>query len=167
MEANCIIGIDNGLDGGLVALRPDGEILDMMVMPTIQQSKRVISIHAVANWANDIRKSFGQTVVALEEPLHAAGSSQSLRSMSISFGKLFGGLSIAGFTVKEVEVGEWHTRMIGRGPKGTSKVRALAAAKKQWSDQTWIPPRCRTPHDGLVDAALIGLYYATHRLKNE
>jgi hypothetical protein len=157
-----IIGIDNGLKGGLVAMQRRGGILFYSAMPTVLNSqcdKNEIDIVKVADWVCQ----FGVegTDVTLEEPLHAAGSSQSLRSMAMSFGGIRGILMGRGFKVHRMQVGEWQTTMIGRGPKGTSKKRALEASRKLWPEESFILKGCRTPHDGIIDAALIAEYYRT------
>ena len=162
--STCVVGIDNGLDGGLVAIDQFRNVVEYRPMPTIQAKKREIDFESVGSWVTQLDKKFDNVYVALEEPLHAAGSSQSLRSMAISFGQLWACLHTLGFAVKRIEVGEWQTRMLPRGPKGTSKIRALTRAKTEWPEETWIPPRCRTPHDGVVDAALIALYFQTYHL---
>lgn len=162
--STCIVGIDNGLDGGLVIIDQHRNVIDFRPMPTIQAKKREIDFEAVGKWVSISTRQFDNVYVALEEPLHAAGSSQSLRSMSISFGQIWATLHTLGFNVKRIEVGAWQARMLPRGPKGTTKARALARAKEEWPDQQWIPNRCRTPHDGIVDAAVIALYFQKYHL---
>jgi hypothetical protein len=158
-----IIGIDNGLEGGLVAMKEDGTIVSYEKMPKVlnmQSGKFEIDLFKVVDWVEEFAK-VGLTTVVLEEPLHAAGSSQSLRSMAMSFGGLRGIFLGFGFPVVRMQVGEWQTKMIGRGPKGTTKARALKAAKKLWPQESFILKGCRTPHDGIIDAALIAEYYRT------
>ena len=137
-----------------------GEIVAYCGMPIVlntQCDKNEIDIEQAAEWVGQFGAE-GVTIV-LEEPLHAAGSSQSLRSMAMSFGGLRGFFMGRGYKVHRMQVGEWQTPMIGRGPKGSSKKRALEASKKLWPNETFILPRCRTPHDGVIDAALIAEYY--------
>lgn len=160
-----IIGIDNGLEGGLVAMNSDGAILAYDKMPKTfndKCQKFEIDLLEVIKWVEGFAEVAATTVV-LEEPLHAAGSSQSLRSMAMSFGGLRGIFLGRGFSVVRMQVGEWQTPMIGRGPKGSSKKRALEAAKRLWTQESFILPKCRTPHDGIIDAALIAEYYRTKR----
>lgn len=45
-----------------------------------------------------------------------------------------------------------------------TKATSMRAAHKLFSGVSFVPPRCRIEHDGLIDAALIG-YYALVRLK--
>jgi len=156
-----IIGIDNGLDGALVA-NDHGSVIGLTVMPTVNRVVRGVETRlrevdtiAVCDWI----KQFGPCAVALEEPLEAAGSSQALRSMAMSYGHIRGALQVLDIPVVSVDVHRWQAAMLPRGPKGTSKARALVRAQTIWPDQSWIPARCRTPHDGVVDAALIAEYH--------
>jgi hypothetical protein len=65
-----------------------------------------------------------------------------------------------------VGVSEWQRKMLGRVPRGMTKKAALAKARKCWPEEKWLAnERCRTPHDGIVDAVLIA-QYTCDRLKN-
>jgi hypothetical protein len=168
-----IIGIDNGLKGALVALSGDGSFLFSSRMPTemnTQCGKNEVKLEEVLSivrrW-EAVKDRTTTTTIVIEEPLHAAGSSQSLRSMAMSFGGIRGILIGNGYKVVRMQVGEWQYEMIGRGPKGTSKVRALAAAKKIWSLESFIPARGKTEHDGIVDAALIAEYYRINYVREK
>lgn len=45
------------------------------------------------------------------------------------------------------------------GAKGDTKPRALAKALQLWPGETFLASeRCRVPHDGMIDAALIAEY---------
>jgi hypothetical protein len=164
-----IIGIDNGLKGALVAISGDGSFLFSSRMPTvlnIQCGKNEVDIEKVLSivrrWAA-LKDNTTTTTIVIEEPLHAAGSSQSLRSMAMSFGGIRGILTGNDYKIIRMQVGEWQYKMIGRGPKGTSKIRALAAAKKIWPLESFIPAGGKAANDGIVDAALIAEYYRTKK----
>tara|TARA_R110000764_G_scaffold318_5_gene1378 strand:+ start:906 stop:1397 length:492 start_codon:yes stop_codon:yes gene_type:complete len=153
-----IVGIDNGLDGGLCAVSKfDGSIIDKIRMPTLQMSKKKeIDIRAIKQWLLDLNTPFE---LAIEEPLAHAKSSQAVRSMAISFGKLVGMAESNGYPVQRVSVHKWQKKMLGRMPKGRSKEFALALAVSLEPEENWLASkRCRTPHDGMIDAYLIALY---------
>ena len=80
--------------------------------------------------------------------------------MSISFGKMIGAFEVTGFRVERVQVRDWQREMLGKKiPKGMTKPLALAYARRRWPDQDWLAStRCKLPHDGIIDAALIALY---------
>jgi hypothetical protein len=159
-EDTVIVGIDNGISGGLCALSAfDGAVLAHRAVPTKQvASKSEVDIRALLDWLEPYRNDM---IVCIEEPLKHAKSSQAMRSMSISFGLIVGACEAKQFSVHRVQVKEWQDVMLGkRLAKGMTKVAALAAANKLWPQQRWIATnKSRVPHDGMIDAALIAHYY--------
>jgi hypothetical protein len=161
-----IVGVDNGLDGGLVAIAQfDGSLIDRIAMPCQQHSKkREIDIGKIHKWLSDLNTPF---VLAIEEPLAHAKSSQAVRSMAISFGKLLGMAECKNYEVARVSVHKWQKCMLGFIPKGKTKQVALETAQNLEPSENWLKnKRCRVPHDGLVDAFLIAHYYR-QRIKQE
>ena len=161
-----IVGIDNGLQGGLCAISKfDGGIIDKIAMPTLQRSKKTeIDAAKIKKWLLDMETPF---VLAVEEPLAHAKSSQAVRSMAISFGKLLGMAECKGYDVARVSVQKWQKKMLGFIPKGMTKIAALNTAERMAPAENWLKnKRCRTPHDGMVDAFLIARYYLTRLQKN-
>jgi hypothetical protein len=159
-EDTVIVGIDNGISGGLCALSAfDGAVLGCRAMPTKQVAdKSEVDIRALLDWLEPYRKDM---VVCIEEPLKHAKSSQAMRSMSISFGLIVGACEAKQFSVHRIQVKEWQDVMLGKKlAKGMTKVAALATANKLWPQQRWIATnKSRVPHDGMIDAALIAHYY--------
>ena len=68
-----IVGIDNGLDGGLCAISAfDGSIIDKIAMPTMQRSKkREVATAKINEWLVNLNTPF---TLAVEEPLAHAKS---------------------------------------------------------------------------------------------
>lgn len=158
-----IVGIDNGLDGGLCAISAhNGSIIDKLPMPTyMNKKKREVNTRAIQSWILDLNTPF---VIAIEEPLKHARSSQAMRSMSISFGKIVGMAECKNFELARIEVKDWQTALLGKIPKGHTKIAALKVANKLAPDENWLAtPRCTTPHDGMIDAFLIAKFYLTNR----
>ena len=151
------------MDGGLCAIAQfDGKILDKIAMPCQQQSKkREIDIRKVSEWLLDFNTPF---VLAIEEPLAHARSSQAMRSMAISFGKLLGMAECKDFEVARISVHKWQKKMLGFIPKGKTKQVALEIASTMEPSENWLKnKRCSTPHDGLIDAFLVAHYYRSGR----
>jgi hypothetical protein len=161
-ELRGVIGVDNGLDGALCAVAPTGELLRYTRMPTCERNgKREIDVLGVLAWCNLVEGPF---VFAPEEPLKHARTSQAMRSMSISYGKLLALATLSGWDLAPVEVRDWQREMLGKKvPKGHTKIRALAAARELVPEETWVPKGCRSPHDGVVDAYLIARYVAAKK----
>jgi len=163
-----IIGVDNGIDGGICAISDvDGSLISHTGMPNIERKgKREIDIVGVREWLRDISIKEDDTIV-IEEPLKHAKSSQAMRSMGISFGYLCGMVRLMGMEPFCVEVREWQKRTLGRVPKGQTKVAALKIARQLEPEESWFRnDRCRSPHDGIIDAFLIAKDYFNHEHHN-
>lgn len=161
-SSGLVVGIDNGLTGGMCALCPvSGDIVEVAVMPVKKiRGRGEICALSLVQWLEAL-PSLVSTVVVEESPDHAP-SSASMRSMSISFGKMVGAFEVSGFRVERAQVRDWQREMLGKKiPQGKTKPLALAYARRRWPDQDWLASiRCKSPHDGMVDAALIALYGA-------
>ena len=162
-----IVGVDNGLDGGLCAIAQfDGSLIDKIAMPCQHRSKkREIDIRKIHEWLVNFNTPFA---LAIEEPVAHAKSSQAVRSMAISFGKLLGMAECKGYVVARVSVHKWQKAMLGYMPKGQTKQAALDKAQAMEPSENWLKnKRCRTPHDGIVDAFLIAHYYRKSRAEKK
>jgi hypothetical protein len=164
-EDTVIVGVDNGISGGLCAVAAfDGGVLAHRAMPTrTVAGKSEVDVRTLLDWLEPYRNDM---VVCIEEPLRHAKSSQAMRSMSISFGLILGACEAKRFGVNRVQVKEWQDVMLGkRLAKGMTKVAALAAANRLWPSEQWLATgRSKTPHDGMVDAALIARYNRDRQL---
>jgi hypothetical protein len=72
------------------------------------------------------------------------------------------------FSLQFVQPSVWTAHYQKQTPiaYNNPKEMALYAAKHLWPSEDWREgPRCRVPHDGLVDACLIAFYYYLHKKK--
>ena len=153
-----IIGIDNGLDGGIVAVsKHTGAVIEKTVMPTFHRlGKREVDSRMIYEWITFLNTPF---TIAIEEPLRHARSSQAMRSMAMSFGKILGMAECRQWDIKCISVHKWQKEMLGRVPKGKTKDAALTAATLLAPDECWQKSkRASRPHDGMIDAYLIAHY---------
>ena len=153
-----IIGIDNGLDGGLCAISAhNGSVIDKWAMPTFERAgKREVDTRTIYDWITDLHTV---PLIGIEEPLKHAKSSQAMRSMGISFGKIMGMCESHELEVKPIQVLDWQKSLLGKVPKSQTKVFALKKANELAPDEDWRKNnRCTVPHDGIVDAFLIAQY---------
>ena len=154
-----IVGVDNGISGGLCAIsRCRGRIISKVVMPTLKRNgKSEIDLMAVKEWVNELNT---EPCFVIEEPLHHAKSSQAVRSMAINFGKLLGACEMRMWEVNPITVREWQKEMLGTVPKGKTKEAALGVASSLCPDEDWTKSeRATIPHDGMIDAYLIAEYW--------
>ena len=165
-----IIGIDNGLDGGLVAIsKTTGSIINKTIMPTQHRAgKREVDTRKLYDWIMSLGQCADDFLVAVEEPLKHAKSSQAVRSMGISFGKIVGLCESRQWAHCCVSVHKWQKKMIGNTPKGKTKEAALWKAECLAPDECWQKSkRAKKPHDGMIDAFLIAHYIKDKYYQNK
>ena len=153
-----IIGVDNGLSGGLVAIsNQTGGVVAKTIMPTLhRRKKREVDTRKVYEWIMSLESGF---MLAIEEPLRHAKSSQAVRSMAISFGKILGLAESRQWDVNCINVHSWQKVMLGATPKGKTKEVALMVANQIAPDECWLKSKMASkPHDGMIDAFLIARY---------
>ena len=156
-----IIGIDNGLDGGLTAIsKTTGAVINKTVMPTLKRgSKREVDTYRLYQWILGLDEMPSNFLIAIEEPLHHAKSSQAVRSMAMSFGKIKGLCEVKDWEQCCVSVHKWQKKLLGNVPKGMTKEAAAWKAECLAPDECWQKSkRASKPHDGMIDAFLIARY---------
>lgn len=177
-----LIGIDNGLDGGIVALSPIAGLppVAMIPMPTktvryrprksvrkdTGREVREIDTRGLAAALESLGGNRDEITVYFEDcPFHA-DRAMTMRSMGVSAGKIVAVLEAKNFRHVRIFSYEWHPAVLGKVPQGKTKAFALAKARELWPDQSWLASkRSITPHMGLIDAALIAEY--GRRLEHE
>lgn len=155
-----VAGVDNGLGGGLAAT--DGEQLETYAMPTTQDGKhRVVDPQRVV-W---LLEQWKPELLCLEYA-HAMPRQgvTSTFSTARGYGTLIGIAAALGLPLRLVRARTWQGEMLAGAPGSDTKARSVAAAQRQWPSHDFRrTPRCRDPHDGLTDAALIALWGWRHR----
>lgn len=152
-----IIGIDNGISGGLVALSPHSLIIDKLPMP-IQKARKgnEIEILAVWQWIENLGRS--KVMVVIEEP-GGSKSASAASSMAVSFASLRTLCVLKGLRWHRITPQAWQKEMLPGCKAGDTKPRALAEARQLWPGESWLSTsRCSKPDEGLIDAAMIAEY---------
>jgi len=150
LRALKIVGIDNGVTGGLAAL--GGDLLELLPMPILKARKgNEIDAATVDAWLMKI----GPRLVVIEEP-GGSKSATAARSMAGSFHTLRTICALRKIPYDRITPQAWQKVMLPGCKPGDTKRRALEVARRLWPTCDWrATPRCTTPHDGLIDAALI------------
>ena len=154
------IGIDNGLDGGIAVVDLTSKVIQRRPMPTQKLGKgRVVDAEAILDFITQWQPPH-VTILLEEASKHAAGI-LSLCSTWRSFGAIEAVLKCTRHRHHIVRPQQWQKAFwarpkMAKGQKFNTKAAALAAARRLWPDEQWLATkRCTTPHDGMVDAALI------------
>lgn len=166
------VGVDPGLDGGFVAIvcadgawRPGPKL----VMPTISVKKkgggekREYDAPAIVEWFEHVAGPGGVAVVEKQQAMPGQGVT-SMFSVGLGYGLLLGILAGMEHPVQVVTAQAWQKVMLAGMPRAESGKKASAglaalACGRLWPGVSWLATeRSRKPHEGLCDAALIGLY---------
>lgn len=155
------VGIDNGVTtGGIVALSDHpGPPIAMTTFPTQKpRSRTEVDIKALSGWVSDICGLLEGVTFIIEEPNNSRNPSTAY-SVASCFHSIRGMLDRCDTKWHRVTPQRWQKAILGKLEKGQTKPAALTKAKQLWPDEKWLAtPRSRTPHTGLVDAALIAEY---------
>lgn len=156
------IGIDNGLDGGIVMLNEHGKIEHKCVMPVIKLGKgRAVDVVEVSRL---LPFNPSDTSVLLENASKHSPGVLALCSTWYSLGCVETVLKLSAARYDLINPQKWQKEFWTRPkmPKGTkfdTKAAALNAANKLWPGTDWTKSeRASKPHDGMIDAALIAEY---------
>lgn len=167
------VGIDPGLYNGGIALLKNGKLIKKWILPHIK--KKEID---KKEFKKILKKLVKKEPTVFVEQVHAlyGVSAAATASFMKAFGEIISAIEILDLRRIEVKPKPWQDVMFqgvpelrkaltkaekGKGKKQgkkDTKAMALIASNRLFPKTNFIPEGCRVPNDGLVDAALIGLY---------
>jgi hypothetical protein len=158
------LGIDNGLDGGIVALDESGIIVGLHIMPvrlTGRGGERIVDPCGL----DEILRSYPDAPIAAEPSGIISPGIKAVASTAQSWGVVRAILELQRRRWESIPAQRWQKILLpGRKP-GETKAAALEAARRLWPGETFLATaRSRKAHDGLIDAALIAEYARRSRL---
>lgn len=159
ISAKAYVGIDNGLDGGIVALDGEGAVTFKSKMPVNKTGKgREIDVQGFAAIVEQLSP---HAVFIVEQASKHSPGKMALCSTWHSFACMTTTLKLLKVQWDLVQPQKWQRAFWARpkmpkGQKFDTKAAALVAAKRIWPCEEWLASdRCKIAHNGMVDAALI------------
>ena len=154
-----ILGIDPGLDGGFAGIFPEGAVLACPIQTiTIKASKREYDIPAIVRFIKQVNP--GHVFIEKAQAMPGQGVS-SMFSIGNGYGIMRGVVVALGIPHTLVRPKTWQKEMFKDLPKADTKAMSYIACQRLWPTNSWLAsPRCKKPHDGMTDAALIAEYGA-------
>jgi hypothetical protein len=156
------IGIDIGLQGGIVILDKDGQIKESHPMPTDKSGIDIIELDKIF-WDYEGTP----TMVVFEKLGPIFGSSKKTTwSMGVQVGLMRTICAVRSIPFTEVPAKVWQKEMfqgipaINKSGKSSldTKAMALEALKRLYPSVSFKRPRADKQHDGLIDALLMAGY---------
>lgn len=161
MSAPVFIGIDNGcVSGGIAVIGSCGSFIDAIPMPHKKyRNRNEVDIRRLHLWLSNVTHgNLSNAVYAIEEPNNSRTPSTAY-SVASSFHSIRGFFETKLLPFERVIPQRWQKAMLGKVPKGLTKEYALKEAKAWFPNESFLAsPRCKTPHEGIIDATLISLY---------
>ncbi len=146
------LGIDPGVNGGLVVLDSMGNITQKTCMASPTQLRvwaEWVSMNDINVFIEDIHSMYGMSASSMWTLAKHCGALETL-------------FIHAKFVQPKVwQKALWIDSKFDRKTLGAkyTKARSKETAASIWPTEKWLAnERCRTPHDGMIDAALIALY---------
>lgn len=156
----CVIGVDPGFSGGLVALSLEGEPIASTSMPQVKAAKgNDLDTLDILNWL-DLIGWERIRLVAMERPgpRPTDGAVQSFKFGWMA-GKLCGLIEGRMLPLELVSPQAWQKAILSgvvAGDGADTKARSIAHVKRRWPGLNLRrTDRCKVDHDGIADAACI------------
>lgn len=164
------VGIDNGLDGAIVAIDEHDNVLVSTVMPVIKGAKRrEYNILEIKRCLQEIQTPAlhpEPVRVALEKAQPMRDSAMTAFSIGQGYGMFQGILSALEIPYEIVSPRTWQKALLVGLSKDTKSASILYAQRKQPSWDLKATERSRKPHDGLADAYCLAVYARKQYIKH-
>ncbi len=141
-----VVGIDVGKKGACASVDMDGAILELIPMP----------LDLLSRWFRELAAKEPRMVAVEKAQSMPKQGVSSVFSYATHFGEILGHLRAHQIPFTLVPPRTW-TKVLHAGTcmKDDPKDRSLEACRRLFPKAELILPRCRNPHDGMVDALLI------------
>jgi crossover junction endodeoxyribonuclease RuvC len=162
------IGIDQGHEGGIVAIDADRRVVLARRMPTLPKGKSGKRLDFTGLWeALEMLMAARPpgTVYAIIERSQAmpAQGATSAWTMGLQQGAIQMAMRALSIPYEIVHPSKWQRKILG-ATSGKAKGRAIETVGRLLPELDLRPGQCRKPHDGLADAGCMALY-ARERIK--
>lgn len=152
------IGIDNGLDGGIVVIDKDEQIRGSTVMPTINQDKKEYDIKRIVSTLCLSKFIDSKIMVILEKAqVHPISGKRACFMTGYGYGVIQGILNSLDFPYQVVAPNEWMKNVLNNTKK--DKKASIEYCLRKYPNNDWKrTERSTTIHSGLTDACCMAIY---------
>lgn len=155
------IGIDNGLDGGIVVLDASGAVLRKAVMPVLgneKNGKREYDVASIVRLLNDWVEHKPTVLLERAQAMPKQGVSSTF-SIGKGYGIWIGVLTAMHLPFEIVGPRDWQKVMFAGIDHSDTKRASAVVCSRLASREDWrATERSKIPHSGLTDAYCIAMY---------
>ena len=156
------MGIDPGMNGGIVVLDSNHTIISKTIMPTLGGSKKEYDIQELYNFliqfssSNDDIKTM--TILEKSQPHFHDGRKQAFKT-GYGYGVLQGLLTALKISFQIEAPKTWQKKIFEGLESDDTKSASILFCKRKWPTEIWTATnRCSKAHDGMTDAACMAYY---------
>lgn len=148
-----VVGVDPGAKGGLVLIGDKG-LVDSILMP---MSAGEVDGRALGTWL-----LFAEPDVIVLEKVGARPKQgvSSMFTFGVRYGVVKGVIEAMGYPYRQVTPQAWKRAVLAGTKK--DKDAAIAFVRRAYPTIDLIPGKCRTPQDGIADAACMAVWGREH-----
>jgi len=150
------IGIDNGINGGIVVLDRRQSIIDKMVMPVLGKGKKEYDIQLILSFLNKYINSF--VILEKAQPQFRDGRKQAFKT-GYGYGVMQGVLTALKIPFQIEAPKTWQQFVFKGLNSDDTKIASILFCKRKWPREDWTSTqRSKKAHDGMTDAACMAYY---------
>ncbi len=158
----CVVGIDNGVTGGICILsQHTGGIIAMTAMPVKERGgKNEVDIYTLYQWLmTNLNGRLTYATYYIEEP-SGSKSLMAALSMASSLHSIRGMLETKNLSWHGIGARTWQKELLGKSKIKGKKTSEEAFALANWKDEKFPTknPKGKILADGVIDACLIAEY---------
>lgn len=164
------VGIDNGLNGGIVVIDDCQVVLYKWVMPTIKvKGKNEYDVNEVVDIFVRLKSKHDSNIYVALEQAHVRPVSGKRACFTTGGGYYLikGILSCLSISYEIVPPRKWQKELLS-GLGTDTKQASILYCKQKWPSVDWSPTeRSTKAHDGLCDAGCLAIYSFRRNNKND
>jgi hypothetical protein len=151
------IGIDPGLNGGIVILDGNHNIIEKSIMLVLGKTKKEYDISGLYDLLYKYKNN-SYVILEKQQPQFRDGKKQAFKT-GFGYGILQTLLVSLKIPHQIIAAKTWQKKIFEGLDTTDTKLASIMFCKRKWPNEDWAPTlRAVKCHDGLTDAACIALY---------
>ena len=152
------VGIDNGLNGGIVVLDNDGKVIEVYNMPVLKLEKTEYDVQELASILSNIQHAYKDIIVGLEKAhVRPVQGIRAAFTTGYGLGLMQGILQSLKVSYEVVNPTVWMKCVFEGNYSKENKKYSTIWASRRYPDVDWKQGK-KNIHDGLTDSCAIAFY---------
>lgn len=155
---NYIVGIDPGLNGGIVVLDKNHIIVDKTIMPVLGTNKKEYDILSIKKFLYKYAEDIGLVILERSQPQFRDGKKQAFKT-GFGYGVLQASLVGLDISYQIIAPKGWQKVVFDGLNTDDTKLASALFCQQKWPKEDWRrSERAKNMHDGMTDAACLAYY---------